>query len=86
MTEATAATPLDLARVRLQSALTARHSRARGGGLPAPYVVPLGAADTLGFGHRDPYADTRPAANVQLTSRAVLIGPWGGGPRDAAPG
>ncbi|MFE7460703.1 TOMM precursor leader peptide-binding protein [Streptomyces sp. NPDC057554] len=86
MTEATAATPLDLARVRLQSALTARHSRARGGGLPAPYVVPLGAADTLGFGHRDPYADTRPAANVQLTSRAVLIGPWGGGPRDAACG
>ncbi|MEU6942845.1 TOMM precursor leader peptide-binding protein, partial [Streptomyces rubiginosohelvolus] len=31
-------------------------------------------------------ADTRPAANVQLTSRAVLIGPWGGGPSDTACG
>ncbi|MFF6908576.1 TOMM precursor leader peptide-binding protein [Streptomyces sp. NPDC012389] len=83
MTTATASTPLDMARSRLQAALSARHS---GTPLPAPYVVPLGAADTLGFGHRDPYADTRPAANVQLTSRAVLIGPWGGGPTDGACG
>ncbi|MFF3996552.1 TOMM precursor leader peptide-binding protein [Streptomyces cyaneofuscatus] len=76
-------TPLDAARSQLQAALSARHC---GGSLPAPYVVPLGAADTLGFGHPDPYAATRPAANVQLTSRAVLIGPWGGGPSGAACG
>ncbi len=87
MTTVTATTPLDQARVQLQDALAARHARtASGGGLPAPYVVPLGAADTLGFGHPDPYADARPAANVQLTSRAVLIGPWGGGPSDTACG
>ncbi|MBK5996995.1 cyclodehydratase, partial [Streptomyces sp. MBT58] len=83
MTTATAATPLDApldaARAGLQAALAARHAATPGGGLPVPYVVPLGAADTLGFGHRDPYADARPAANVQLTARAVLIGPWGGG-------
>ncbi|MEW2066144.1 TOMM precursor leader peptide-binding protein [Streptomyces sp. NPDC007346] len=85
MTTATASTPLDVARAQLQTALSARHS-GMPDGLPAPYVVPLGAADTLGFGHRDPYADTRPAANVQLTSRAVLIGPWGGGPGGAACG
>ncbi|MFD8729081.1 TOMM precursor leader peptide-binding protein [Streptomyces sp. NPDC059611] len=83
MTTATASTPLDVARAQLQAALSARHS---GMALPAPYVVPLGAADALGFGHRDPYADTRPAANVQLTSRAVLIGPWGGGPSEGACG
>ncbi|PVC94758.1 cyclodehydratase [Streptomyces sp. CS090A] len=76
-------TPLDAARSQLQAALSARHC---GGSLPAPYVVPLGAADTLGFGHPDPYAATRPAADVQLTSRAVLIGPWGGGPSGAACG
>ncbi|MEV4877666.1 TOMM precursor leader peptide-binding protein [Streptomyces cyaneofuscatus] len=86
MTTATvSSTPLDAARAQLQAALSARHSGAPGT-LPAPYVVPLGAADTLGFGHPDPYADTRPAANVQLTSRAVLIGPWGGGPSGAACG
>ncbi|MFJ4970995.1 TOMM precursor leader peptide-binding protein [Streptomyces sp. NPDC088755] len=85
MKTATASTPLDVARTRLQSALSARH-REVAGDLPAPYVVPLGAADTLGFGHRDPYADARPAANVQLTSRAVLIGPWGGGSFGAACG
>ncbi|MFI1225760.1 MULTISPECIES: TOMM precursor leader peptide-binding protein [unclassified Streptomyces] len=85
MTTATASTPFDLARAGLQSALAARHAAAPGG-LPAPYTVPLGAADTLGFGHRDPYADTRPAGNVHLTSRAVLIGPWGGGPDAGACG
>ncbi|MFD4277338.1 TOMM precursor leader peptide-binding protein [Streptomyces cyaneofuscatus] len=73
-------TPLDAARSQLQAALSARHC---GGSLPVPYVVPLGAADTLGFGHPDPYAAIRPAANVQLTSRAALIGPWGGGPSGA---
>ncbi len=84
MTTATAPIPLDAARARLQSALSARHAEVPGeGGPPAPYVVPLGAADVLGFGHPDPYAGARPAASVQLTSRAVLIGPWGGGP-DAA--
>ncbi|MFJ7329526.1 TOMM precursor leader peptide-binding protein [Streptomyces cyaneofuscatus] len=91
MTTATATatvspTPLDAARAQLQDALSARHSGCSGRSLPAPYVVPLGAADTLGFGHPDPYAATRPAANVQLTSRAVLIGPWGGGPSGAACG
>ncbi|MFZ4266472.1 TOMM precursor leader peptide-binding protein [Streptomyces arboris] len=85
MTTATAPTPLDAARAQLQDALSARHSGVLGS-LPAPYVVPLGAADTLGFGYPDPYAGTRPAANVQLTSRAVLIGPWGGGPSGAACG
>ncbi|MFD6798334.1 TOMM precursor leader peptide-binding protein [Streptomyces cyaneofuscatus] len=86
-------TPLDAARDQLQEALSARHSGYSGysgysgRSLPVPYVVPLGAADTLGFGHPDPYAATRPAANVQLTSRAVLIGPWGGGgPSGAACG
>ncbi|MFD5986228.1 TOMM precursor leader peptide-binding protein [Streptomyces cyaneofuscatus] len=91
MTTATVSpTPLDAARDQLQAALSARHSGCSGHSarsLPAPYVVPLGAADTLGFGHPDPYAATRPAANVQLTSRAVLIGPWGGGgPSGAACG
>ncbi|WP_375546697.1 TOMM precursor leader peptide-binding protein [Streptomyces gossypii] len=43
---------------------------------PAPLVVPLGAADTLGGGAPDPYAAVRPAATVHLSSRAVLIGPW----------
>ncbi|WP_326705447.1 TOMM precursor leader peptide-binding protein [Streptomyces cyaneofuscatus] len=90
MTTATVSlTPLDAARDQLQAALSARHSGYSGHSgrsLPAPYVVPLGAADTLGFGHPDPYADTRPAADVQLTSRAVLIGPWGGGPSGAACG
>lgn len=86
-TTAPAPTPLEAMRTRLQSALTARHARSPSpGGLPAPYAVPLGAADVLGFGHPDPYADTRPAANVQLTSRAVLIGPWGGGPDATACG
>lgn len=84
-TTAPAPTPLEAARTRLQSGLTARHTRTPGG-LPAPSAVPLGAADVLGFGHLDPYADTRPAANVQLTSRAVLIGPWGGGPDASACG
>ncbi|WP_405677737.1 TOMM precursor leader peptide-binding protein [Streptomyces sp. NBC_01511] len=73
-------TPLERGRVRLQQALTARFEAAEsvGGTLPAPRVVPLGAADVLGFGHPDPYATLRPAANVQLTSRAALVGPWGG--------
>ncbi|WP_103531409.1 TOMM precursor leader peptide-binding protein [Streptomyces sp. SM11] len=86
-TTAPAPTPLEAARTRLQSGLTARHTRSPSpDGLPAPYAVPLGAADVLGFGRPDPYAHTRPAANVQLTSRAVLIGPWGGGPDASACG
>ncbi|MEE1795373.1 TOMM precursor leader peptide-binding protein [Streptomyces sp. BE308] len=90
-TVSAAATPLDAARTRLQSELAARHAALPAPlsgppALPAPRVVPLGAADTLGFGHPDPYAATRPAANVQLTARAVLIGPWGGGPGATACG
>ncbi|MFB7528007.1 TOMM precursor leader peptide-binding protein [Streptomyces sp. NPDC056178] len=79
--------PLEAARAALQDELTARHARLPGpSALPAPLVVPLGAADTLGFGRPDPYADARPAAGVQLTSRAVLIGPWGGEPGTTACG
>ncbi|MBQ0987108.1 TOMM precursor leader peptide-binding protein [Streptomyces sp. F63] len=54
--------------------------------LPAPLVVPLGAADTLGFGRPDPYGLLRPRATVQLTARAALIGPWGGAEGTAACG
>ncbi|OII64977.1 cyclodehydratase [Streptomyces sp. CC53] len=77
-----APTPLDAARRQLQRELTGRHGAAARPDLPAPVVVPLGAADTLGCGAPDPYAAARPAANVQLTARAVLLGPWGGGPDD----
>ncbi|MFB6712479.1 TOMM precursor leader peptide-binding protein [Streptomyces sp. NPDC056358] len=92
MTTSTAApgrtgSPLEAARAALQDELTARHARLPDpSALPAPLVVPLGAADTLGFGRPDPYADARPAAGVQLTSRAVLIGPWGGEPGTTACG
>ncbi|MER8086422.1 TOMM precursor leader peptide-binding protein [Streptomyces sp. NPDC094048] len=79
--------PLEAARAALQDELTVRHARLPDpSALPAPLVVPLGAADTLGFGRPDPYADARPAAGVQLTSRAVLIGPWGGEPGTKACG
>ncbi|MHA4817592.1 TOMM precursor leader peptide-binding protein [Streptomyces aculeolatus] len=50
-----------------------------------PVVVTLGAADTLHPG-RDPWPDERPGATVHLTSRAVLVGPWGAAPRPAAGG
>ncbi|MEU2962059.1 TOMM precursor leader peptide-binding protein [Streptomyces albidoflavus] len=71
--------PLDAARDQLQAALTARHAalpEAERALLPAPSVVPLGAADTLGTGAPDPYAAARRSATVHLTSRAVLTGPW----------
>ncbi|MFI8436705.1 TOMM precursor leader peptide-binding protein [Streptomyces sp. NPDC079020] len=85
---AAADTPLDAARTHLQSELSRLHARSGplAPGLPAPRVVPLGAADTLGFGHPDPYAATRSGANVQLTARAALIGPWGGADGDSACG
>ncbi|MFF2186422.1 TOMM precursor leader peptide-binding protein [Streptomyces sp. NPDC058155] len=72
--------PLERGRAHLQHALNVRFEAAgsAGGALPAPLVVPLGAADALGFGLPDPYAAVRPRANVQLTARAVLVGPWGG--------
>ncbi|MFI6691841.1 TOMM precursor leader peptide-binding protein [Streptomyces sp. NPDC050433] len=89
-------TPLDRGRARLQQALTVRFEAAADAGsvgpgsagpgslaLPVPLVVPLGAADVLGFGLPDPYAAVRPRANVQLTSRAVLVGPWGGAGQSA---
>ncbi|MEU3656380.1 TOMM precursor leader peptide-binding protein [Streptomyces sp. NPDC032161] len=80
-------TPLEAARAGLHAELGRRYRETTAAeGLPAPLVVPLGAADTLGHGSPDPYADVRPAANVQLTSRAVLIGPWGGGPDATACG
>lgn len=73
-------TPLERGRAHLQQALNVRFEAARPltAALPAPLVVPLGGADVLGFGHPDPYASLRPGANVQLTARAALVGPWGG--------
>lgn len=73
-----AAPPLGRATTLLQDGLAARRTVLGAAALPAPLVVPLGAADVLGTGAPDPYAATRPRANVQLTARAVLIGPWGG--------
>ncbi|MEU3301379.1 TOMM precursor leader peptide-binding protein [Streptomyces sp. NPDC006678] len=74
--------PFERARTRLQAELTARHAAFADDAVrvpvPVPRVVPLGAADVLGFGHPDPYSAVRPTADVHLTSRAVLIGPWGG--------
>lgn len=58
------ATPLEAARAQLATAL----------GTP---VVPLGAGDALQTAGPDPYAAERPAATVHLSSRAVLLGPWG---------
>ncbi|WP_351225821.1 TOMM precursor leader peptide-binding protein [Streptomyces sp. NPDC002133] len=70
--------PLEQGRTLLQDELAARHTALGRTDVPAPLVVPLGAADVLGFGRPDPYATLRPSANVQLTARAVLVGPWGG--------
>ncbi|WP_069812263.1 TOMM precursor leader peptide-binding protein [Streptomyces sp. TP-A0874] len=64
--------PLEQARRRLQGALGAGLSEG------TPTVVPLGAGDVLGTADGDPYAAVRPDARVHLTSRAVLVGPWGG--------
>ncbi|MFF7713180.1 TOMM precursor leader peptide-binding protein [Streptomyces sp. NPDC007988] len=75
---APAAPPLGRATARLQEALTALRTALGDAALPAPLVAPLGAADVLGTGAPDPHADARPRANVQLTARAVLMGPWGG--------
>lgn len=84
----TETTPLEAGRARIQHELSRLHGELgrQGVDLTAPLVVPLGAADTLGFGLPDPYAALRPGANVQLTSRAVLIGPWGGAPDTTACG
>ncbi|MFD3494426.1 TOMM precursor leader peptide-binding protein [Streptomyces sp. NPDC058690] len=84
----TETTPLEAGRARIQCELSRLHRELvrKGIDLTAPLVVPLGAADTLGFGLPDPYAALRPGANVQLTSRAVLIGPWGGEPDTTACG
>ncbi|UED88722.1 TOMM precursor leader peptide-binding protein [Streptomyces profundus] len=70
-----AAGPLGAATRHLADALERRWP-AEGGEGPAPRVVPLGATDTLAA-DRDPHTETRPAATVHLTSRAVLVGPWG---------
>ncbi|HET9383477.1 MAG TPA: cyclodehydratase, partial [Streptomyces sp.] len=61
--------PLEAARQRLAAALAARSAPGH-----APRVVTLGARAAKD----DPYAETRPDALVHLTSRAVLVGPWGG--------
>lgn len=74
-------------------ALEGAHGAAGAGGFRAahgprlalPLVVPLGAADTLHPG-RDPWPDERPVATVHLSSRAVLVGPWGAGRNPAAGG
>ena len=67
--------PLARASAELQRELRQRHARSGERGAE-PVVLPLGAADTLGHGHQDPYASRRPRADVQLTARAVLLGPW----------
>ncbi|TDC66455.1 TOMM precursor leader peptide-binding protein [Streptomyces hainanensis] len=70
--------PLEAASGRLQSALRARWAAAGRPG-PEPVVVPLGAADVLATdATADPHAAARPGARFHLTSRAVLLGPWGG--------
>ncbi|WP_206307112.1 TOMM precursor leader peptide-binding protein [Streptomyces sp. F001] len=63
--------PLEEARRRLRSALAERCAPGR-----APEVVPLGARNV----RDDPHASVRPTAMVHLTSREVLVGPWGGDP------
>ncbi|GAA1365850.1 TOMM precursor leader peptide-binding protein [Catellatospora chokoriensis] len=66
--------PLAPAALALQAALTERHDRAGYPWVPGavpPRVVALGDADVLGAA--DP---RRAAANVTLTSGAVLVGPW----------
>ncbi|WP_019434309.1 TOMM precursor leader peptide-binding protein [Streptomyces sp. AA0539] len=60
----TTATPLEAARAQLADALDTT-------------VVTLGATDALQCAAPDPYAGRRPAATVHLSSRAVLLGPWG---------
>ncbi|MFG2196458.1 TOMM precursor leader peptide-binding protein [Streptomyces sp. NPDC048639] len=81
-TGAPEAAPFSAGEALLQRELDRRYqefAREGKGALPAPLVVPLGAADTLGDGSTDPHAGVRPGANVHLSSRAVLIGPWGEG-------
>ena len=73
-----AAAPFETARAALADALRRRWA-AEGAQGPLPVVVPLGAADALHPG-RDPWAAQRPAATVHLSSRALLVGPWGGDP------
>ncbi|GGT14137.1 TOMM precursor leader peptide-binding protein [Streptomyces purpureus] len=61
-------TPLEEARRTLAGALAGQ-----GAG-----VVTLGVHDALGPRSADPFAAARPTATVHLSSRAVLVGPWGG--------
>ncbi|MFD7439508.1 TOMM precursor leader peptide-binding protein [Streptomyces sp. NPDC059861] len=61
--------PLQEAGSRLRSALAERSAPGR-----VPEVVPLGSRDV----RDDPHAAVRPTALVHLTSREVLVGPWGG--------
>lgn len=75
--------PLEAVRVALQRELDPRYvqfpSFAHQAG-SEPLVVPLGAEDPLGDLVADRYAMVRSRATIHLTGRAVLIGPWGGGP------
>ncbi|MEV7000791.1 TOMM precursor leader peptide-binding protein [Streptomyces sp. NPDC093982] len=75
--------PLEQARLRLRSALeersgspsaSTRRTRTSRPDGPGPEVVPLGTRAV----RDDPYAEVRPGALVHLTSRQVLVGPWGG--------
>ncbi|MFJ9853441.1 TOMM precursor leader peptide-binding protein [Streptomyces sp. NPDC101150] len=80
-TTATATTPLAAAAELLGRMLTSRFLAAEGRapeGTAPPRVVPLGDVDVLRPA-ADPLAGLRGAATVHLTSRAVLVGPWGGG-------
>ncbi|MBQ1090484.1 TOMM precursor leader peptide-binding protein [Streptomyces sp. B93] len=69
--------PLQEAGRRLRAALAERCAPG-----PGPEVVLLGSRDV----REDPQAPVRPAALVHLTSREVLVGPWGGDADAAACG
>ncbi|MEU3793902.1 TOMM precursor leader peptide-binding protein [Streptomyces fructofermentans] len=66
-------TPLAPARHRLQAVLDTHF-----GPDAAPGVTALGARDVLAGPAEDVYGAARPGATVHLTTRDVLVGPWGG--------
>lgn len=75
-------TPLEAAGRDLERRLAARAAR---DGAPAPRVAVVGGSDVL---RPEPpeAARQRARATVHLTADAVLLGPWGGSPAEAACG